>query len=313
MTSPPRSARPHGAPPTAGAVALAPVVPEAAAVTDPLWVPARLPARRYGRRHQLETLSPASLRAFLQCPELFRRRYLLGEKTPASFQMALGSVVGDAMAHYFQAKMAGAPPPPAELDDLVLVLYEAKIEAARLGPEDDPAVGRERCRAAVADYLTELAPGLEPISVERRASFRLRPEQEWRFVCYFDLELAEELADLKFSAWPVSPQRAARDIQATAQTYMRWAEERPARFAFYSGLHERPEQGPRWSVVPAPRSEAQLRAFERRVAAVARLIDHLDRTEPGPWPLSSDLGWWCAPSAQGEGCPYWERCPVGGR
>jgi hypothetical protein len=294
------------------AALLASSVPGPGLVTDPLWVPARLPARRYGRRRRLESLSPAGLRAFLQCPELFRRRYLLGEKTPASFQMALGSVVGDAMAHYFQARIAGAPRSPSELDDLVLVLFEEKIEAARLGPDDDPGLGRERCRAAVADYLTELAPGLEPISVERRASFRLRPDQEWRFVCYFDLELAEELCDLKFSAWPVGPRRAARDIQATAQTYMRWAEGRPARFAFHSGLHERPGEGPRWSAVPAPRSEAQLRAFERRVAVVARQIDHLDRTEPGPWPLSSDLGWWCAPSERGEGCAYWDRCPVGG-
>lgn len=289
---------------------LAPRADELAAF-DPLAVPVRLPARRYGHRRRLDSLSPASLRAFLQCPELFRRRYLLGEKTPASFQMALGSVVGDAMAHYFQARIAGAPLAPQELDDVVLALFAAKIEGTRLGREDDPELGRECCRAAVADYLAELAPGLEPISVERRASFRFRPDQDWRFVCYFDLELADELADLKFSAWPVSPQRTARDIQATAQTYMRWAEGRPARFAFHSGLHERPEDGPRWSVVPAPRSEAQLRAFERRVAAVARLIDHLDRTEPGPWPLSSDLGWWCAPSAEGDGCPFWPRCPVG--
>jgi hypothetical protein len=276
-----------------------------------LSVPLQLPARRYGRRVRLQSLSPASLRAFEKCPEAFRRQYLLGQKVPANFSMTLGSVVGDTLAHYFQGWIDGRPPTPADLDDLVLELFAEKIVEAVLGAEDDPEIGRAQCRSAVADYLSEIAPSIEPISVERRASFRFTELQEWRFVCYFDLECPRDLADLKFGRSEVKEDRADRDLQATAQTFMRWAERNPAKFVFHAATHERPAEGPRWRVVPAPRSVAQLLAFQRRVARVARLIAHLDQTEPAEWPLSSDLGWWCAPPAGGQGCPYWASCPVG--
>jgi hypothetical protein len=283
----------------------------AEATTHPLTVPMQLPACRYGRRIRLQSLSPASLRAFEKCPEAFRRQYLLGEKAPPSLFMILGSVVGDTLAHYFHGRIDGRPPTASELDDLVLELFAAKIVEAVLGAEDDPELGKAQCRSAVADYLVEIAPGIEPVSVERRASFRFTEEQEWRFVCYFDLECPIQLADLKFGRSEVKEDRAGRDLQATAQTFMRWAERNPAEFVFHAATHERPAEGPRWQIVPAPRSLAQLLAFQRRVARVARLIAHLDQTEPAEWPLSSDLGWWCAPPAEGQGCPHWASCPVG--
>lgn len=277
----------------------------------PLQVPNQLPRRRYGRGYRLDVLSPASVRAFEKCPEAFRRRYLLGERVAANLAMTLGSVVGDALAHYFQGQIDNQPLSRSDLDDLVLELFVAKIAEAVLVEGDDPDAAKAQCRAGVADYLTELAPGVTPISVERRASFRFCEEQEWRFVCYFDLECADQVPDLKFGKWAVSAARAARDLQATAYAYLRWAEGRRARFVFHSGVLERPEEGPRWEVVPAPRSVEQFRGFERRIARVARQIVHLDRTEPGEWPLASDFGWWCAPREGTEGCPYWDSCPVG--
>ncbi len=280
-------------------------------LVDPLSVPIELPARRYGRRMHLQSLSPASIRTFEKCPEAFRRHYLLGQKVPPNLSMTLGSVVGDTLAHYFAEKIAGRRPAASELDDLVLELFAAKIVETELGPDDDPDLGRGQCRDAVADYLTEIASSVEPVSVERRASFRFNNVQQWRFVCYFDLECARLVADLKFGRSSVKEERAYRDLQATAQTFMRWAERNPAEFVFHTATLERPEEGPHWQVVPAPRSRAQLLGFQRRVARVARLIAHLDATEPGEWPLSTDFGWWCAPRVGTDGCPHWERCPVG--
>lgn len=261
---------------------------------------------------RLTSLSPASIRAFEKCPEAFRRQYLLGQKVPPNLSMTLGSVVGDTLAHYFAGRIAGRAPAAPELDDLVLELFAAKIVETELGPEDDPDLGRAQCRGAVADYLTEIAPTVEPVSVERRASFRFNAEQQWRFVCYFDLECARLVADLKFGRSSIKEERAYRDLQATAQTFMRWAERNPAEFVFHAATLERPDEGPRWQVVPAPRSRAQLLGFQHRVAQVARMIAHLDATEPGPWPLAADFGWWCAPRVGTDGCPHWDRCPVGG-
>jgi len=290
------------------AVAVAP----APTLVDPLSVPVLLPARRYGGRMRLNSLSPASIRAFEKCPEAFRRQYLLGQKVPPNLSMTLGSVVGDTLAHYFAGQIVGRAPAAPELDDLVLELFAAKIVETELGLEDDPDLGKAQCRGAVADYLTEIAPTVQPVSVERRASFRLNAEQQWRFVCYFDLECPRLVADLKFGRSPIKEERAYRDLQATAHTFMRWAERNPAEFVFHAATLEPPDQGPRWQVVPAPRSRAQLLGFQHRVAQVARMIAHLDATEPGPWPLSADFGWWCAPRVGTDGCPHWDRCPVGG-
>lgn len=278
--------------------------------SDPLAVPMQLPRRRYGSRHRLEVLSASSLRAFEKCPEAFRRRYLLGEKEPRNLSMTLGSVVGDAVAHHFQWQIDGSPRSSIEIDDLTIELFDAKLAETALADDDDPDRGLQQCREGVADYLDQVAPTIVPISVERRASFRFPRRPEWRFECYFDVECADQVPDVKFGKSTVSEARAARDLQATAEAFMRWAEGSPAEFVFHSGVLEVGD-GPRWTVVPAPRSPAQLLGFQARVARVARQIVHLDRTEPGTWPLSSDFGWWCAPREGTDGCPYWQSCPVG--
>lgn len=296
----------------AAAVALADDPEEPVQYASPLQVPLLLPRRRYGRKYRLDVLSPASVRAFERCPEAWRRHYLLGERERLNLAMLRGTVVGDSLAHFFQGRINNDPLSRSDVDDLVLSLFKEKIREAVIGVEDDPEQVKGQCRAGAADYLDEIAPSVDPISVERKASFRFTNDQEWSFVCYFDLECDDEIPDLKFGKNRVGTARAMKDLQATAYAYLRWAERRPARFVFHSGLWEQPEEGLRWEIVPAPRGVGHFRGFEQRVARVARTIAHLDATEPGPWPLSSEWGFWCAPREGTSGCPHWDRCPVGG-
>jgi hypothetical protein len=281
-------------------------------LVSPLDVPPQLPRRRYGRKYRLDVLSPSSVREFEKCPEAFRRRQLLGERDRMNLAMLRGIVVGDSLAHYFQGQINNEPLSRSDVDDLVISLFADKLPEAARDPGDDPALAKAQCRAGAAAYLDELAPYVEPLSVERKSSFRFTEDQEWRFVCYFDLECEEEVPDLKFGEKRVDESRAFKDLQATAYSYLRWAERRPARFVFHSGLWDEPEDGPRWSIVPAPRTVGHFRAFEERIARVARMIVHLDETEPGAWPLSSEWGWWCKPRVGTSGCPHWDRCPVSG-
>jgi hypothetical protein len=278
----------------------------------PLQVPVQLPRRRYGPGHRLDVLSVTSVRAFERCPEAFRRRYLLGEREPTNLSMLMGSVVGDSLAHFFQHQIDNEPLARSEVDDLAVSIFDQKIAGAVLGDGDDPVAAKAQCRSGVDSYLEELAPRIRPISVERRASFRLAEEQEWRFVCFFDLECEDEIPDLKFGEERVSEARVLKDLQATAYAYCRWAEGTPAGFVFHSGLLEAMAGEPRWLAVPALRSVAHFLGFEQRVARAARQIVHLDETEPGEWPLSSEWDGWCAPREGTKGCPYWDRCPVSG-
>jgi hypothetical protein len=101
--------------------------------------------------------------------------------------------------------------------------------------ENDPDALREQSREAHRAYLTELAPGVRPVSVERR--FELRFEgAEWSLVGYLDVEDASgDAIDVKVGAKHVSEARAERDPQPTAYQLARRAEGRPeGRFLFHS-------------------------------------------------------------------------------
>jgi PD-(D/E)XK nuclease superfamily len=173
--------------------------------------------------------------------------------------------------------------------------------------EDDPDVLREQSREALRAYLTELAPSVRPVSVERR--FELRFDgAEWSVIGDLDVEdESGDTIDVKVGAKHVSEARAESDPQPTAYELARRAEgRREGRFLFHSVRRGTIRSGERCLVVPAPRSEERLTAMEARIAQTGREIAR--SAESGDWPLSSPDGWWCAPGQ----CRFWSGCPGGG-
>jgi len=269
-------------------------------------VPRRLPLRSDDTR--LMQLSISSLALFWRCPERWRRRYLEREGEPQSGPMLVGKAVGGAIAAYFAARMAGESLSVGDADDLCRAEFDERLGQA--GTElagDDQEELREQSREALRAYLTELAPGVRPVSVERR--FELRFEgAEWSLVGYLDVEdESGDTIDVKVGAKHVTEARAERDPQPTAYRLARRAEGRlEGRFLFHSVRRGQVRSGERCLVMPAPRSAEQLAAMEARIAQAALQIAHC--AETGDWPLSTPDGWWCSPGQ----CPFWTRCPGGG-
>ncbi|MEJ7803895.1 MAG: PD-(D/E)XK nuclease family protein [Candidatus Limnocylindria bacterium] len=270
-----------------------------------LVVPRRLPLRTNGTR--LETLSISSLALFWRCPERWRRRYLEREREPQSGAMIVGKAVGAAITQHYAAQMACEALSAGDADDICAAEFDesALRPGAEFG-EDDVDELREHSRGALRAYLSELAPQVRPVSVERKVELRFAGA-EWAFVGYLDLEDESGVViDVKVGKKHVTDTAAMRSPQATSYLLARVMEGRPAeRFAFHS-VRRGAKRGEHCLVVPTERSEGQLRALEERIAQTARQIARC--AESGEWPLSTPDGWWCS----GRMCAFWASCPAGG-
>jgi hypothetical protein len=281
---------------------------EAAAPTAApgLQVPARLPLRADDTR--LIYLSVSSLALFWRCPERWRRRYLEREREPQRGPMVIGKAVGGTIAAYFTARIAGESLSASDADDLCRAEFDERLgqPGTDLG-EDDPDELREQSREALRAYLTQFAPSVRPLSVERKFEMKF-DGAAWSIVGYLDVEDASgDTIDVKVGAKHVTEARANSDPQPTVYRLARRAEGRPeGRFLFHSVRRGPIRSGERCLVVPAPRSAARLAAMEARIAQTAREIARC--AETGDWPLSSPDGWWCA---DGQ-CRFWSDCAGGG-
>jgi hypothetical protein len=271
-----------------------------------LLVPRRLPLRANGT--PLETLSVSSLALFWRCPERWRRRHLAGEREPQSGAMIVGKAVGAAITQHYAAQVAGQSLSASDADDIC----GAEFDESALRPgtefgEDDPAELRGHGREALRAYLTEIAPRVRPVSVERKVELRFEGA-EWAFSGYLDVEdECGTVIDVKVGKKHVTDAAAKRSPQATGYLLARATEGRPAeRFEFHS-IRRGAVRGERCLVVPTTRGEGQLRALEARIAQTARQI--VGCAESGEWALSSPDGWWCSKRM----CAFWDSCEGGGR
>lgn len=222
--------------------------------------------------------------------------------------MIVGKAVGAAITQHFAAQIAGQSLSGADADDIC----GAEFDESALRPETDfgdeqPAELRERGREALRSYLSDIAPAVRPVSVERKVELRFGGA-EWAFVGYLDLEdEAGAVIDVKVGKKHVTETAAKRSPQATSYLLARAMEGKPAeRFEFHS-VRRGAKRGEHCQVVPTQRSVGQLRALEDRIAQTARQIARC--AEVGEWPLSTPDGWWCSGrmlEILGNGFRTWE-------
>ena len=261
-------------------------------------LPIRLPARADGSI--LEHLSATSLGCFWRCPEAFRRRYLLGERGPTSAEMLRGRVVDAAVSAYYRVQLdAGSAPAMSYVEAVLDRAWRTELEdaTAEIDWGDWPTAAlKDSAAAALRAYLTELAPTVQPVAVQRRFELRLHPALEWSIVGFVDVEdAAGDVIDLKVKKKSHVTQPAAdADPQASLYLLERALTGTPARsFVFHSVCPTAREQV---RAVTTPRSRARLQAHVSRVAATARAIDALARqlVSDYPWPLADPASWTCS-------------------
>jgi hypothetical protein len=186
LTLPPGFIEPASVP--TGAPSRAPVTPIPVA-------PRRIDAIRQHDGNPITHLSKSSFETFTACPEQFRRRYILGERSPTTPRMVLGNIVDHALTWLALQRIDGQNPEQGDLRRHYLreAIHKALARekhgiAWRDGErlEDLRTLG---WRALVA-YQRDLAPLLgRAITAQRKLEFRLTPTATWAVQGHLDLEV----------------------------------------------------------------------------------------------------------------------------
>ena len=225
-----------------GAREPAAVSPTAAQLAGRIQIPRRLPPRYDGQR--LQHLSHSSYNGFVLCPEDWRRRYMLGEKTAPSGSMFLGRQVDDAITLYYRHILDhGERLSVDQVKDAFWHSWKAAAEAEReqLGIvwetdlREDSAfkLGLEAVELTFGKLIPQLG---DPVAVQRRVEYTLAPGLEWSVVCYLDLEtrrsdvgeIASAVVDYKVKTTPLTQYKADHDFQPAVYLAGRWLEGDPA-------------------------------------------------------------------------------------
>ena len=235
MMSTPQLTSPAGA---IGSVA----VPSAAQLAARIQIPRRLPLRYDGQ--PLQHLSHSSYNRFVLCPEDWRRRYMLGEKTAPTGAMFLGRQVDDAITLYYRHILDhGEHLSVDQIKDAFWDSWQAATEAEReqLGIAWETDLREDSAFKlgldAVELTFNELIPHLgEPVAVQRKVEYTIAPGLEWSVLCYLDLEtrradagaLLPAVVDYKVKTSPLSQYKADHDFQPSVYLAGRWLEGDPA-------------------------------------------------------------------------------------
>jgi hypothetical protein len=301
--------------------------PSAAQLAARIQIPRRLPPRYDGQ--PLQHLSHSSYNRFVLCPEDWRRRYMLGEKTAPTGAMFLGRQVDDAITLFYRHILDhGEHLSLDQVKDAFWDGWKAAAEGERehLGIAWETDLREDTAFKlgldAVELTFTELIPHLgEPIAVQRKVEYTLASGLEWSVVCYLDLEtprpdadagaLVPAVVDYKVKTTPLTQFKADHDFQPAVYLAGRWLEGDPAaQFCFAQVA----KPGPRRkeigaSIVTTARSKCQLRGALVRIAQVARqIVANYERFGPDePWGFADPGGWKCSERY----CEAWSSCPGG--
>jgi PD-(D/E)XK nuclease superfamily len=297
----------------------------AAALAARIQIPRRLPPRYDGQ--PLQHLSHSSYNRFALCPEDWRRRYILGERTAPSGSMFLGRRVDDTISLYYQRILDhGERLDLDQLKDAYRNGWRADEEAERasLGISWEQELREERAFKLGLDAIeltfAQLIPHLgEPVAVQRRLEYTLAPGLEWSVLCYLDLEtrrpdgdtLLPTVVDYKVKTTPLTQFKADHDFQPAVYLAGRWLEGDPAAEFSFAQIAK---PGPRRkemaaSLVTTTRSVGQLRGALARIGqAATQIVASYERFGPDEsWGFADPSGWKCS----ARYCEAWGRCPGG--
>lgn len=255
----------------------------------------------------VDHLSHSSIALLRKCPERWRRRYMLREYEAPSGAMIVGSSCGAATRINFEQKMAsGVDLLEADVLDAYADEWRsltADADSIEWGSEKPDRL-RDLGQAALAEYHKRIAPGVAPVSVERKFTLRF-DGVPWTFIGYLDLEEADgAVGDTKAKGRRLAQTDADVDPQASGYLLARRAEGNPAtEFRFHTMVRT---AKPTAEIIHTNRTDRQLDAFLRRIFNAAAEIHW--RATNDVWDGAVPGSWWCSE----KWCGYWSSCPMGG-
>lgn len=268
-----------------------------------------------------ETISPSALKEFQQCPESFRRKYVLNEWDRSSWSSIVGSAIHYAQEINMNLKIVtGEDRPLDEIEDLYREGFRREVSESggveevnwwkRDGTLITPAKALDTGRAVNRQYHQFIAPTLKPIATEQW--FRIRvPGVVPVILGRIDLLLLDRgKVDWKFGGSAVQTPRKDWLLQADIYNL---ADETPFEWhsCSWAGKIFTPANAPnllRTSTMETRRAtEHTVRSIVRGIVAMYHMFGPDD-----PWPGNGKTHTFACDycpfhPSKGGACPYWPR------
>lgn len=245
-------------------------------------------------------LSVSSLNLYSRCPMAWKRRYIDKVAEAPSGKMVLGGAAGASLAQYYGRRIEAASLSTDDVVDEFATEWDDRTGREEvIWGSDVAGTLKDTGVAALRLYLAAIAPGIEPVSVERE--FELSwPDAPFTLTGYLDLETADgAVCDYKMTGQRWSEDKAAAELQPTVYLAARRAEGDPASGFDYHAMIRTKQ--PKAEVVPTPRTERQLDLLTHRVFSIARSMQW--RWANDCWAgTGPDTAWLC------RSCSYREHC-----
>ena len=263
----------------------------------------------------IQHLSASSLGMLARCPEQFRQRYVLGKKERPGEALVIGTAVHLAAEENFKQKIESFTDLPAAhliqwYDDVGFpsAVAERQERGEEVAWDTDPEGARRRGRVITGAYHSQVAPRVQPISVETRveADFGLPVP----VIGYADVETEPTVIDIKTGKTARRQIKPEWRIQAAVYSTITL---KPIDFHCVSASEKQfrpavftPLEAPDLSVWLPPEARAET---QRNVRAMAWMAHHFMETlgPDEPWPTIGQVHpWACGWCAFKPECPAWK-------
>lgn len=246
-------------------------------------------------------VSPSQINTWLKCQMQWYFRYIEGLKVPSSGAQFTGTTYHKTLAHNYEQKVETKQDIPAtdaqeycaEAFDSGLTETEVQFDGDKPGEMKDKAV------RAVALHVTERAPALEPVTVEKKWELPLTGDTT--LMCITDMTTTDHaIIDHKFSSRAKNEADLPNDIQANLYQWMMREIEplEPWRFTWEVAVAGKTPKTQTLSIESKPK---ELEWFHQLAKGTVAAIGQA--TESGVF-VPNPNGWWCSP----KWCGYYDRC-----
>jgi RecB family exonuclease len=168
-------------------------------------------------------LHVSALNMLSKCGEMFRRRYIEGEKIPPGIALIVGTATHKSVETNLRGKIEKKDIPMAELEAVASDTLNAEWKKGIALTDEEKELGIKKAKGEAVDkavklsraHAVQIAPGIHPISVERTWSLELAGFSH-DLAGTIDIIESSTLRDTKTASKSPNEDTASRSIQLTA-------------------------------------------------------------------------------------------------
>lgn len=257
------------------------------------------------------SLSTSQIDMLSKCGEMYRRRYILGQRLPSTISMMVGIAVDNVVTFNLDKKaMSGELMEPDKVHELTLLNYRRAVKDAKEsdagilfkqselleGKEASIAEGEKKALRMTRLHSENVAMKLSPIHVQRALRVEL-PGYPFNIGGVIDIQEIDSVRDTKTKNRTPVKDIADIDDQLTVYALLVYFNDGaiPPRLILDCLIDNKT---PVYKPFESTRTEADFDVYLNRIAVACEAI------EAGIFVPARESDWWCGK----DSCGYWPNC-----